>query len=808
MNVPSNSPTSVSNTALAWGGGDLTHTSLATAATGSDSNVPVVQVPASITINGMATQSANVLTAFGSLAVTVLDAGGVAIPNYSSVTFTATTGGSGQSGTFSNSTGTISVNTNGSGIADPGTFTANAFPGSYTVGVAAGSATATFNLTNTAVIVAAATSTSVSSNNNPSFTAAPNNSVTFTATVTSNSTVNEGTVTFSDTANDFTCSGGNTVSVSNGTASCTTSFTTEGSRNVTAAYNGTVNFQASSGFVSQVANNHTVVTGNQFCNQGAITVPSNAGAATPYPSNIFVTGLGNIGAVTVALNNISSSNIQETDLLLVGPTGAAIVPFASVGDGSTISGVNVTLDDAAASLIPGGSPLVSGSFKPTSITGSTSLAFPAPAPKITTANYAATDGSATLTSQFGGTAANGTWALYAMDNSGNGAASIGGGWCVNITPATTQITITTSPANLLVSVDGGTFTAAPLVESWTAGSSHTIATTSPQSGGSGVQYVWSNWSDAGAISHSITVPSSATTYTATFNTKYQLTTVASPSADGSVTPASGSYYAGGAIIPVTATANAGFQFSNWTSTGGSFVSTTSASTNFTMPSAPATVTGNFAALRPMVNLKPISVNFGTVHLGSSHTENITVTNTGGATLKFTKVSLTEAAGNPDSFTFLNSCGSTLEPTKSCTITIGFMAKKIGSNSATLNIADNAASSPQHVPLSATVINPRAELDPHSLSFGTHTVGSSTTKNVILTNDGTTALDIFSVAITGADRGDFSKTNGCPSSLGAGDKCTISVTFDPQATGARSAGLTVTDNALAGTQTVSLSGTGD
>ena len=198
VNVPSNSPTSVSNTALAWGGGDLTHTSLATAATGSDSSVPVVQVPASITINGMATQSANVLTAFGSLAVTVLDAGGVAIPNYSSVTFTATTGGSGQSGTFSNSTGTISVNTNGSGIADPGTFTANAFPGSYTVGVAAGSATATFNLTNTAVIVAAATSTSVSSNNNPSFTAAPNNSVTFTATVTSNSTVNEGTVTFSD----------------------------------------------------------------------------------------------------------------------------------------------------------------------------------------------------------------------------------------------------------------------------------------------------------------------------------------------------------------------------------------------------------------------------------------------------------------------------------------------------------------------------------------------------------------------------------------------------------------------------------
>ncbi len=461
------------------------------------------------------------------------------------------------------------------------------------------SVTANFTL----VIVASPTTTSVSSTNNPSFTTAPGNSVTFTATVTSNTTVNEGTVTFSDPANDFTCSGGNTVPVSNGQASCTTSFSTEVSENITAAYNGTVNFQTSSGFITQTVNNHTVVTGNQFCNQGPITVPSTAGAATPYPSNIFVTGLsGNVGAVTVNLNNISSGNIQQTDLLLVGPTGAAIIPFAAVGDGSTIGGVNVTLDDSASSLIPGGSPLVSGTYQPTSITGSTSLVFPAPAPLVNASNYAATDGAATLTSAFQNTAPNGTWSLYAMDHSGSGAATIGGGWCVNITPPGVQTTIATSPAGLLVSVDGGTPTTAPLVENWVPGSSHTIATTSPQAGATGVQYVWSSWSDSGAISHGITVPSTATTYTATFNTQYQLTTQASPQADGTVTPGSGGYYASGAIIPVTATANAGFQFTQWTSTGGSFGSTTSPSTNFTMPSAPATVTGNFGTALEQITI--------------------------------------------------------------------------------------------------------------------------------------------------------------------------------------------------------------
>src|SRR3984885_12610235 len=219
----------------------------------------------------------------------------------------------------------------------------------------------------------------------------------------------------------------------------------------------------------------------------------------------------------------------------------------------------------------------------------------------------------------------------------------------NFGNSSVQITITTTPANLLVSVDGGTATAAPLVENWVPGSSHTIATTSPQAGATGVQYVFSSWSDSGAISHSITVPGTTTTYTAAFNTQYQLTTQASPPADGSVTPASGGYYAAGAAIPVTATANAGFTFSNWTSTGGSFGSTTSASTNFTMPAAPATVTGNFtnASVQITITTTPanllVSVDGGSATaaplveswvIGSSHTIATTSPQSGGTGIQY------------------------------------------------------------------------------------------------------------------------------------------------------------------------------
>ena len=149
VDVPAASPVSVSNSAKAYGGGDLTHTSLATAAVSNTDTVSVTQVPASVTINnGGGTQSTTFGTAFSiPLSVTVEDANSVLIPSYP-VTFTANAGSSGQSGTFSNSTGTITISTSSSGVANAGTFTANNKTGSYTVTATAGSLSATFNLTN------------------------------------------------------------------------------------------------------------------------------------------------------------------------------------------------------------------------------------------------------------------------------------------------------------------------------------------------------------------------------------------------------------------------------------------------------------------------------------------------------------------------------------------------------------------------------------------------------------------------------------------------------------------------------------
>jgi hypothetical protein len=209
-----------------------------------------------------------------------------------------------------------------------------------------------------------------------------------------------------------------------------------------------------------------------------------------------------------------------------------------------------------------------------------------------------------------------------------------------------------------------------------------------------------------------------------------------------------------------------------------------------------------------ITLTPTSINFGTDYLHELKDQNVTVKNTGTTSVTINSVTVTLGSGtNKGDFTALNLCPKTLAAGKSCLINVVFVAGNIGNLSATVDVNDNATGSPQTVSLSATVINPIASYNPFSLNFGTVKVGHSVTKNVTLTNKGTTALDITSISVTGADKGDYQRSDACPSSLNPGADCVISVTFTPSKTGTRTANLTVVDNAAIGTQNVPLTGKG-
>jgi List-Bact-rpt repeat protein len=131
------------------------------------------------------------------------------------------------------------------------------------------------------------------------------------------------------------------------------------------------------------------------------------------------------------------------------------------------------------------------------------------------------------------------------------------------TPApTVQVTVQINPAGRTFTVDGTAYTTAQTI-SWQSGSSHTIATTSPQNGDAGVRYVWMNWTGGGAISHTV-APTNNKTYTANFKTQYYLTMT--PGTGGIVRPGSG-WKNSGSAVSISATPNNGYSFSNWTGSG-------------------------------------------------------------------------------------------------------------------------------------------------------------------------------------------------------------------------------------------------
>jgi phospholipase C len=222
------------------------------------------------------------------------------------------------------------------------------------------------------------------------------------------------------------------------------------------------------------------------------------------------------------------------------------------------------------------------------------------------------------------------------------------------------------------------------------------------------------------------------------------------------------------------------------------------------------LTGTGGSSGPAVTFSPTSLTFASQAVGTtSSPQNVKLTNSGSATLTLTSITLTGA--NPGDFVQTNTCGTSVAAGGNCTISVTFKPTAAGTRAASVSVADNAPGSPQTVGLTGTGTaggGPVVTLSPTSLTFATQVVGTSSPVQVVtLTNTGTGTLNISSLGITGADGTDYAQTNTCGSSVAAGAKCSISVTFRPTSRNTRSAQISIADNAPGSPQTVGLTGVG-
>ncbi len=234
--------------------------------------------------------------------------------------------------------------------------------------------------------------------------------------------------------------------------------------------------------------------------------------------------------------------------------------------------------------------------------------------------------------------------------------------------------------------------------------------------------------------------------------------------------------------------------------GGTFAA--SLSVNYKGTASPQSVTlSGTGVTPPTVTLLPTRLSYATQLVGTSSPEQTaSLSNTGDQTVSISNI----AVSGP--FTETNNCPTSLGEFGACQIQIVFAPAGPGAASGILSVTDNATGSPQQVALSGvgTVIT----LAPTAVNFGSQSIGTfSSAAPITLSNVGSTAVSIASIAITGADPRDFLEANNCGSALAANSGCTIEVKFRPTAAGARSAAVSISDNGGASPQSVALSGTG-
>jgi len=205
------------------------------------------------------------------------------------------------------------------------------------------------------------------------------------------------------------------------------------------------------------------------------------------------------------------------------------------------------------------------------------------------------------------------------------------------------------------------------------------------------------------------------------------------------------------------------------------------------------------------SFSPSSLTFGIQSVGTtSAPQTVTLTNTGSATLSVEGISITGA--NAGDFAQTNTCGSSVAAGDTCGVEVTFKPTGSGPRKTSISVGDSAGTGTQTIVL--TGVGAALNVSPGTVPFGNQNVGTaSAPQGVTLTNQGSATIHLWQIAISGTNAGDFSQTTTCGGILGAGLSCTVSVTFRPSATGARTASVLFSNDGGGSPQAVSLTGTG-
>jgi hypothetical protein len=231
---------------------------------------------------------------------------------------------------------------------------------------------------------------------------------------------------------------------------------------------------------------------------------------------------------------------------------------------------------------------------------------------------------------------------------------------------------------------------------------------------------------------------------------------------------------------------------------GTVTGSVTVTSNASNPSLTVALSG--VGMTPQISVVPATVSFGSVPIGVSNTQTLTLKDSGNANLI---VSQTTVTGTGFSISG-SALPVTVTPGNSIALTVRFSPAVAGNAAGTVSIGSN--STPVSVPVAGTGISQSLSLsaNPSAVAFGNVSPGASSKQAVTLTNTGNASISVSKLTLAGTN---FSVSGlAVPVTLAAGQSSAFSVTFAPTATGTFSGGVSVTSTAANSPLSIPLSGT--
>lgn len=214
-----------------------------------------------------------------------------------------------------------------------------------------------------------------------------------------------------------------------------------------------------------------------------------------------------------------------------------------------------------------------------------------------------------------------------------------------------------------------------------------------------------------------------------------------------------------------------------------------------------------------LGISPATLVYGTILVGASSTQSVTLTNTGALACSVTSANVTGSAD------FALGAGSpaiplTVQPGTSTPIPFAYTPTDAGADNGLVTINSNDPDTPaQSVILTGAGQIPSPECDllvtPASVDFGDVPVATNATALVTVQNMGSASCTVTGLSVTGT--GEFALGNGAPATpfaLAPAASVSVTLAYTPSNTGVDSGQLQISStDASDPTITVSLAGTG-